>query len=101
MNKIEFRGNLIQIIERYTFNYCQNLQGTLILPNSIKTIDFMAFCQATSINAKTNLTLILPENLEKIDGYAFDFCYRLTGSLVIPKFSNQLYYYNYEKHLHQ
>ena len=58
-----------------------NLTGSLILPNSIRQLDYSAFRSVTSLNG----TLSLPNSLETISDDVFYECSNLTGNLQIPE----------------
>lgn len=59
----------------------QNLTiENLTLPNSVKTIEGMSFCECKNITG----TLTLNNNLETIKDRAFYGCYNITGDIIIP-----------------
>lgn len=80
---IPFSGNLtlpdgLTEIAQEAFFDC-GFKGELVLPPSVKKIKAHAF----SNNKFSNI--IFPENIMLIEGYAFEGCSRLSGTLEIPK----------------
>ena len=65
-------------ISAYAFSGCTGLVS-LILPNSINSIDYMSFYDCNSLTG----SLIIPNSVLSIDSYAFGNCYSLTGTLII------------------
>ena len=61
------------------FEDCKSLMAEVSFPESLKIIAKEAF-RSSAIKGN----LVLPDNLESIGEYAFNCCYDLTGSLVIP-----------------
>lgn len=60
-------------IDRNTFRGCANLTGTLIIPNTVKTIGSLAFWYCTGFTQ-----LVLPDAMESIGHDAFSDCSGLT-----------------------
>lgn len=62
------------------FRKCRNLEGELIVPDSVEYIGVDAFNQCTSLTS-----LSLGNGVKTIEGYAFYGCIGLTGELVLPE----------------
>ena len=73
-----FRGKPVSTIPNRAFYNCTNLTGSLVIPNTVKTIGSEAFRYSAF-----NGTLTLGNSLEYINGDAFDHCL-FTGDLIIP-----------------
>lgn len=56
------------------------IQGDLVIPNSVTTIDDEAFYSCPDLNG----SLTLPNSLKTIGNSAFWYCYSLKGDLIIP-----------------
>ena len=56
------------------------IQGDLVIPNSVTTIDDEAFYSCPDLNG----SLTLPNSLKTIGNGAFWYCYSLKGDLIIP-----------------
>ena len=56
------------------------IQGNLVIPNSVTTIDEEAFYSCPDLNG----SLTLPNSLKTIGNRAFWYCYSLKGDLIIP-----------------
>ena len=56
------------------------IQGNLVIPNSVTTIDEEAFYSCPDLNG----SLTLPNSLKTIGNGAFWYCYSLKGDLIIP-----------------
>ena len=56
------------------------IQGNLVIPNSVTTIDKEAFYNCPDLNG----SLTLPNSLKTIGNSAFWYCYSLKGDLIIP-----------------
>ena len=56
------------------------IQGDLVIPNSVTTIDEEAFYSCHDLNG----SLTLPNSLKTIGNGAFWYCYSLKGDLIIP-----------------
>ena len=72
--------NSVTTIDEEAFKNCPDLNGSLTLPNSLKTIGNSAFFICS--NLKGNLTL--PNSVTTIGGAAFRRCSGFTGELIIP-----------------
>lgn len=72
--------NSVTTIDEEAFKNCPDLNGSLTLPNSLKTIGNSAFSICS--NLKGNLTL--PNSVTTIGGAAFRRCSGFTGELIIP-----------------
>ncbi len=78
-------GNLIipeDIIslKNFSFSYCTNLNGKLVLPSSLKTIEMGAFYNCTKLTGD----LVIPENVKYIGNTTFGNCKGLNGRLILP-----------------
>lgn len=62
----------IEIIEGWTFSYCENLQDTITIPSTVTQIREDAFRHCTQLTA-----VILPAGLKGIKEEAFSECYSL------------------------
>lgn len=67
-------------IRYWAFENRSDLTGTLVIPNSVKTIGGNAFYNCSGLTGE----LVIPNSVTKIDGYAFSGCTGLSGSLNIP-----------------
>lgn len=93
----------IQKIRDWSFKYCTNLTGPLILPNSLTTMegdDFYGCTGLTSLTLSESLTgipdncfyncismagpLVIPNSVKSISGNAFYNCSGFTGDLIVP-----------------
>lgn len=72
--------NSVTTIDEEAFYSCPDFNGSLTLPNSLKTIGNSAFFICS--NLKGNLTL--PNSVTTIGGAAFRRCSGFTGELIIP-----------------
>ncbi|MGN0340881.1 MAG: leucine-rich repeat domain-containing protein, partial [Lachnospira sp.] len=70
----------ITTIADNAFDGCENAEGTLELPTTLKKIGDYAFQDCSKLSGN----LVLPENVEKIGSHAFYCCTGLTGKLIIP-----------------
>ena len=70
----------ITTIADNAFDGCENAEGTLELPTTLKEIGDYAFQDCSKLSGN----LVLPENVERIGNYAFYCCTGLTGKLIIP-----------------
>lgn len=79
---VTYNGNSYYVthIESNAFQGCSGLSGTLIIPNSVKTIGDYAFQGCTGLSG----SLTIPNSIEYIYSYAFANCSGFTGSLTIP-----------------
>ena len=64
---------VVSEIDKNTFRGCANLTGTLIIPNTVKTIGSLAFWYCTGFTQ-----LVLPDAMESIGHDAFSDCSGLT-----------------------
>ncbi|OHT08919.1 hypothetical protein TRFO_22430 [Tritrichomonas foetus] len=71
--------NSIQRIEKRAFQFCEKLEGSLILPDSITFIGEYAFYSCFSLNGE----LKLPKGLKTIEKGTFMYC-GFSGSLILP-----------------
>ncbi len=62
----------LEYIERYAFAECENLQDTLTIPTSVVQIREGAFANCRQLTA-----IILPADLQEIQGAAFEYCYSM------------------------
>ena len=69
----------LKIIGDYAFNKCINLEGNIIIPNSVTTMGKYCFAECTKIS-----TVKFSENCDKIPERAF-YKSSLTGPLVFPE----------------
>ena len=72
--------NSVITIDTMAFAGCSSLTGSLTIPNSVKTIGVTAFGGCSSLTG----SLIIPTSVTTIGAYAFESCSGLTGGLVIP-----------------
>ena len=70
----------LQTIDASAFQYCSNLTGNIVIPDSVTSIIGNAFDSCFGFNG----TLTLGSQLQIIDRYTFCSCTGLTGDLVIP-----------------
>ena len=73
-------GEGLQKLDYRVFEGCSSLQGTLVLPQSLTSIGGYAFSGCEGLSG----TLQLPEGLTRIDSYAFRGCSGITGELTVP-----------------
>ena len=66
-------------IEDYAFQGCYNLTGSLIIPNSVRWIGYVAFEGCAFIGS-----LSIPSSVTSIGSDAFWYCTGFTGCLTIP-----------------
>ena len=71
--------NGIETINEYAFFGCVALDGKLVIPDSLKTIEYFAFSYA-GISGD----LILNEGLESIGNGAFSDCNNINGNIILP-----------------
>ena len=76
---VEYNGISYSVIAISGFSHCENITGTLTIPNSVQTIGSYAFSGCTGITR-----LELGENVEYIGIGAFSECTGLRGSLNLP-----------------
>lgn len=69
----------LEYVGQYAFAGCGSLDGTISLPDSVRTIGFYAFTGCTFIDG-----LELGNSLETIGAYAFYGCGTLSGGINIP-----------------
>ena len=72
--------NTVTSIQSMAFYYCTGLTGNLVIPNSVTEIGSYAFSSCTGFNG----TLTLSNNLKTIGKNAFYKCSGFTGSLTLP-----------------
>ena len=83
--KSKIQGNLVipnsvTTIEEEAFYSCPDLNGSLTLPNSLKMIGNRAFWYCYSLKGD----LIIPNSVTTIGDEAFYLCSRFTGNLTLP-----------------
>ncbi|MBQ3155739.1 MAG: leucine-rich repeat protein [Clostridia bacterium] len=61
-------------------NENRTISGTLVLPETIRTVESMAFAYCDQLTGD----LLLPDAIETIERYAFAYCSNLDGMLVLP-----------------
>ena len=79
-------------IGKGAFEYCKDLTGSLIIPNSVTSIGDGAFEGCEGFNG----TLTIPISVNSIGNRAFEYCKGLTGSLIIPNFVISIGEYAFE-----
>ena len=80
-DEVEYNGTMypVETIGLDAFNGCIGLTGTLVIPNSVKSIAAQAFMDCPGF---TDLTL--GNSVRVIGMSAFDGCSNLTGALILP-----------------
>ena len=80
-DEVEYNGTMypVETICLDAFNGCSGLTGTLVIPNSVKSIAAQAFMDCPGF---TDLTL--GNSVRVIGMSAFDGCSNLTGALILP-----------------
>lgn len=73
-------GKSVKTIGNSAFYNCDNLTGSLVIPDNVITIGSDAFAYCADYNG----TLTLGNKLKSIGSYAFYNCSGFTGSLTIP-----------------
>lgn len=73
------RTYTVTAIASYAFQGCSGFNGSLTLPNTIKTIGFYAFENCSGLTG----SLTIPNSVTQIGNYAFKGCTGFTGSLTI------------------
>ncbi|MBR2908729.1 MAG: leucine-rich repeat domain-containing protein, partial [Clostridia bacterium] len=63
------------------FNNCNNIIGSLIIPDSVTSIGYYAFQSCSGFTG----SLTIPDSVTSIGDYAFSSCSGFTGSLTIPE----------------
>ncbi len=82
----EFNGTLtlpesLTSIGNSAFEYCSGFTGSLIIPDGVTSIGNAAFFNCNGFNG----TLTLPENLTSIGNSAFEYCDEFNGTLTLPE----------------
>ena len=73
-------GKPVRRIRDEAFKNCNNLKGTLTIPNSVIYIGEEAFYNCNGFTG----SLIIPDSVNHIGGCAFSYCKGFTGNLTIP-----------------
>ena len=79
ISSIQFNDKLEEIGNE-SFYHCSNLQGSLLMPHTVKSIGRYAFYGCVQLSGQ----LVLPNSLEKIGDFAFYQAGTHTGNLRIP-----------------
>lgn len=81
-SKVRHEGRWLPVteIDSFAFYDCRGLTGSLVVPNSIKSIGSYAFADCSSFTG----TLVIPYGVQLIGDNAFRGCSGLSGNLTIP-----------------